>query len=57
MGPETAIFVPGNTDHSIANTGGTELRMTFTLAPPGYEKFFRELARTQSDHTPASAAV
>ncbi len=50
--PETAVFVPGNTDHRIENTGAGELRMTFTLSPPGYEEFFRNLARTRTDHGP-----
>lgn len=55
VGPETAVFLPGNTSHSIESTGPGELRMTFTLAPPGYEKFFRELARTGTDHAPAGS--
>lgn len=50
MGPETAVFVPPDTSHRIENTGTGELRMTFTLSPPGYEEFFRTLARTQTDH-------
>ncbi len=53
VGPETAVFVPGDTYHRIENTGSGELRMTFTLSPPGYEHFFRNLARTQTDHAPA----
>jgi len=54
VGPETAVFVPGDTYHRIENTGAGELRMTFTLSPPGYEEFFRTLARTRTDHAPAS---
>jgi hypothetical protein len=30
--------------------GNTELRLTFTLSPPGYENVFRELARAGTDH-------
>jgi quercetin dioxygenase-like cupin family protein len=50
VGPETAVFLPSNTEHRIQNTGTGELRMTFTLSPPGYEEFFRHLARTRTDH-------
>jgi quercetin dioxygenase-like cupin family protein len=50
VGPETTIFVPRDVDHSIENNGSTELRLTFTLSPPGYENVFRELARTRTDH-------
>jgi quercetin dioxygenase-like cupin family protein len=55
VGPETAVFVPSETAHRIENTGPGELRMTFTLSPPGYEEFFRTLARTRTDHTPPPA--
>ncbi|MGH7266054.1 MAG: cupin domain-containing protein [Candidatus Rokuibacteriota bacterium] len=50
VGPETAVFVPGGTPHRIQNTGSEDLRMTFTMSPPGYEEFFRQLARAGSDH-------
>ncbi len=49
---ETAIFVPPDTYHRIENPGPGELRMTFTLTPPGYEEYFRQLARTHTDHVP-----
>jgi len=55
VGPETAVFVPPDTSHRIENTGTGELRMTFTLSPPGYEEFFRTLARTQTDHASSPA--
>jgi oxalate decarboxylase/phosphoglucose isomerase-like protein (cupin superfamily) len=55
VGPETAVFVPSETAHRIENTGPGELRMTFTLSPPGYEEFFRTLARTQTDHASSPA--
>ncbi len=55
VGPETAVFLPGDTYHRIENTGSGELRYTFTLSPPGYEEFFRTLARTRTDHAPAPA--
>jgi quercetin dioxygenase-like cupin family protein len=55
VAPETAVFVPGDTYHRIENTGSDELRMTFTLSPPGYEEFFRNLAHTRTDHAPAPA--
>jgi quercetin dioxygenase-like cupin family protein len=51
--PETAVFVPGDTWHRIENPGPGELCYTFTLSPPGYEDFFRHLARTTTDHAPA----
>jgi mannose-6-phosphate isomerase-like protein (cupin superfamily) len=52
VGPETAVFVPGGTPHRIESTGPGDLRMPFTMSPPGYEAFFRELARGQRDHAP-----
>jgi quercetin dioxygenase-like cupin family protein len=55
VGPETAVFIPGDTYHSIENVGTEELRMTFTLSPPGYEKVFREMARSRTEHPPVSA--
>ncbi len=51
---ETAVFVPADTPHRIENTGRAELRLTFTLSPPGYEAVFRRLAATGTDH-PAPA--
>ncbi len=53
--PETAVFVPRDVYHSIENIGDAELRLTFTLSPPGYENTFRALARAGTDH-PAAAA-
>jgi quercetin dioxygenase-like cupin family protein len=53
VGPETAVFLPSNTLHRIENTGTGELRMTFTMSPPGYERFFRQLAHAGADHAPA----
>ena len=50
VGPETAVFVPADVSHSIENVGAAELRLTFTLSPPGYENVFRELARARTDH-------
>jgi quercetin dioxygenase-like cupin family protein len=50
VGAETAVFVPRDVYHSIENMGNTELRLTFTLSPPGYENVFRELARAGTDH-------
>lgn len=50
VGPETAVFVPGDTYHRIENTGTGDLRVAFTLSPPGYETVFRTLASTRSDH-------
>ncbi len=55
VGPETAVFVPPDVYHSIENIGSGELRLTFTLSPPGYENVFRELARARTDHPPVPA--
>jgi quercetin dioxygenase-like cupin family protein len=55
VGPETAVFVPRDVYHSIENIGSGELRLTFTLSPPGYENVFRELARARGDHPPVPA--
>jgi quercetin dioxygenase-like cupin family protein len=52
IGRETAVFIPRDADHSIENIGNKELRLTFTLSPPGYENVFRELARARTDHPP-----
>src|SRR5437870_2807970 len=55
VGPETAVFVPPDVYHSIESIGDAELRLTFTLSPPGYENVFRELARARTDHPPVPA--
>ena len=55
VGPETAIFLPGDAWHRIENTGAEELRYAFVLSPAGYEDFFRHLAGTRTDHLPAPA--
>ena len=58
VGPETAVFIPGDTYHGVQNTGAGELRVAFTLSPAGYENVFRALARGGTDHpaAPAQAA-
>lgn len=45
-------FVPGTTlvaspwlKHKIINTGARDLKMTWTMAPPGLETFFRKIGR------------
>lgn len=50
VGPETAVFISGGTYHSIENIGTDELRLTFTLSPPGYENVFRKMVRTRAEH-------
>ena len=43
--PGTVVFVPQQAWHSLRNTGTGLLQMTWTVAPPGIEQFFRELSR------------
>src|SRR5262245_58162091 len=47
-------FVPGTTliaspwlKHKIINTGARDLKMTWTMAPPGLETFFRRIGRAR----------
>ena len=55
-------FVPGTTvvatpwlKHKIINTGTRDLKMTWTMAPPGLETYFRKIgrARQPGDAPPA----
>jgi oxalate decarboxylase/phosphoglucose isomerase-like protein (cupin superfamily) len=43
--PGTTLYVPRNVWHGITNTGTEPLRMTWTVCPPGFEDFFREVGR------------
>ncbi|MBI3321904.1 MAG: cupin domain-containing protein [Candidatus Omnitrophica bacterium] len=39
------LYVPRQTWHGVRNTGTGVLHMTWTVAPPGLEEFFRECSR------------
>jgi quercetin dioxygenase-like cupin family protein len=41
--------------HEIVNSGGEELRMTWTMVPPGLETFFRKIGRQRMPGDPAPA--
>lgn len=43
--PGTLIYVPHQGWQSLRNTGTGVLQITWTVAPPGIEAFFRELSR------------
>lgn len=59
---KTHDFVPGTTvvaspwlKHKIINSGASELKMTWTMVPPGLETFFRKIGRSRSPGDPAPA--
>ena len=52
--PGTMIYVPRQTWYSLRNTGTGLLQITWTVAPPGIEDFFRELAQLK-DSSDAAA--
>jgi mannose-6-phosphate isomerase-like protein (cupin superfamily) len=43
--PETAVFIPRGVLHGLVNTGDSELRLTWTFSPPGFQHNMRALAR------------
>jgi quercetin dioxygenase-like cupin family protein len=36
VGPGSAVFIPGNAEHSCANTGAAELRFAYVLAADAF---------------------
>ena len=42
--PGMMVYVPRQAWHSLRNTGTGALQITWTAAPPGLERFFRELS-------------
>jgi uncharacterized RmlC-like cupin family protein len=52
--PGTTLYVPRNVWHGITNTGNEPLRMTWTVCPPGFENFFREVGRPVITGQPVS---
>jgi quercetin dioxygenase-like cupin family protein len=55
-------FVPGTTlvatpwlKHTIINTGAADLKMTWTMAPPGLETFFSRIGRPRRPGDPPPA--
>ncbi len=41
--PGTSAFVPGNTWHSLKNTGVENVFLVFGYSPSGFEDFFRQI--------------
>ena len=57
---KTHPFVPGTTvvatpwlKHKIINTGSRDLKMTWTMTPPGLEAYFRGIGRDRAPGDPA----
>ena len=38
------VFVPKGVEHAYWNAGATPARMLITISPPGFERYFEELA-------------
>ncbi|MBI4553311.1 MAG: cupin domain-containing protein [Candidatus Latescibacteria bacterium] len=45
VGPETTVFIPKDTWHSLVNTGTISLKLTWTFSPAGFQDRMRALAR------------
>jgi mannose-6-phosphate isomerase-like protein (cupin superfamily) len=43
-GPGTFVFVPKGAPHSYGNPGNTPVRLLLVTSPPGFEKYFAEMA-------------
>ncbi len=45
----TFVFAPKGLAHTFWNQGPTQARMIVTLSPPGFERYFEELAARLAD--------
>ncbi len=52
--PGVMLVVPRGAWHSLRNTGTGALQVTWTVAPPGLEEFFREFAKLGASPEPAA---
>ena len=49
-GPGTFIFVPPGVAHSYGNPGTRTARVLLVTSPPGFEKYFEEMAALIAQH-------
>ncbi len=54
-GPGTFVFVPKGAAHSYANRGTSPVRLLLVTSPPGFEKYFQEMAALFADGARPSA--
>ena len=52
--PGSLVYAPRGIWHGLRNTGTGPLQVTWTVAPPGIEEFFRELSRLKEPVEPAT---
>src|SRR3984893_5341941 len=55
--PGTYVFIPPGVAHNIGNGSDTPARVIMTVSPPGFEKYFEELASVVSSDSPPDAEV
>jgi len=48
-GPGTLVFVPRGATHSYSNPGTSRTRLLLVTSPPGFEKYFEEMAGLFAD--------
>ena len=41
--PGTTIYIPQGTWHGVENTGDSPAEIVWVIAPPGLERFFRDI--------------
>src|SRR5712691_3319310 len=51
-GPGTFVFVPIGAAHSFGNPGPSTARMLLVTAPPGFERYFEEVAELLAKEGP-----
>lgn len=49
-GPGTFVFVPPGVAHSYGNPGTGAARVLLVTSPPGFEKYFEEMAALMAQH-------
>lgn len=55
--PGTTLFLPRNIPHSFRNIGDTPSRVRVTIIPAGFERFFAEVDRLESEGPPDLEAI
>jgi mannose-6-phosphate isomerase-like protein (cupin superfamily) len=55
-GPNTLVFAPGNTPHTLANRGEDEARYLLVCTPAGFERYFDRLAADAAGVEPPAEA-
>jgi quercetin dioxygenase-like cupin family protein len=57
-GPGTFVFAPPGTSHSYGNPGAIPARLLLVTSPPGFEKYFEEMAALMANGArPAPEAI